>query len=399
MHDHNTPQSLVYSIKMKYSPVTRFLRIFRSKSLQAVRKRGFPLFARLPPELRQHVWTLAIKHERHMLVCCHPPEEKAFNKMEENKPRYIPIVCGRPDSTITKVLLVNRESKEAVYRFYRVRMPCWYGSRGGVQEGILFFNPEMDTLQAYAHCGNALFPGDAFTNFVEDLRTNDPLNVGLINFAFEEPLRIPDDVCERWNEQVSHFRRVTLATYSPVSRISQASDWHSPEIGLSCPHAANSTSYDMLANCPRPAQDGLRKWYALKSDPRRMAQKWFDFLARSNIEPKSKVTYRLKITLISLRWPPPDLERMVGEPDNATCFLAHGHQQFKANMIPGKRAVRDGRFSWLKISPGGSIRVSDFSNRAVEPLPRQCSRAGRSIVCTRDLSRSKPELCLCRLVG
>ncbi|KAM5346167.1 hypothetical protein ACJ41O_009172 [Fusarium nematophilum] len=111
----------------------------------------FPQFNRLFPELRWMVWEQALSHERVLHVELREPlavnddESKDENEAETNDGYSIVLKERR---AISKLFRVNAESRHVVLCFYRVQLPCHYQWNGQLEEnGTLYFNPELDTLQ------------------------------------------------------------------------------------------------------------------------------------------------------------------------------------------------------------------------------------------------------------
>ena len=149
---------------------------------------NFALFALLPKELRTKIWRHALYRQRIIrLRIRNETGKRAFHTSEkpdcvENGERYSIIVDSR--QPLSKLLRVNRESREEVLRFYRVHLLCRFTGRatkeGSTSHGTFHFNPEWDFLYLSAE-----WPAkDTLIAFFHRLKkTHDPRSIGLLNLA------------------------------------------------------------------------------------------------------------------------------------------------------------------------------------------------------------------------
>jgi hypothetical protein len=117
---------------------------------------SFPQFSKLPPELRERIWTHALTHERILKV------HVRQNRLEL-----------RERFAMSKLFIVNRESRSVAKRFYRVHILCIYVHMTSYREGIFYFNPELDIIY--------IFEWWYFPELAHDVWELDPL--GIVNLA------------------------------------------------------------------------------------------------------------------------------------------------------------------------------------------------------------------------
>ena len=171
----------------------------------------FHPFPRLPTELRLDIWKRSLQRHRLVKVFIHNKRFRPEVKLprpyhyqnddgdddddDENIHHYA-IVVG--NQALSKLLHVNRESRQIAREFYRVAFPCWFISKSDEYEaraisnqqaeknstasqGMFYFNPEWD----YLHLVAEPFAADTLVEFIHFLKTKyDPRGVGLLNLAF-----------------------------------------------------------------------------------------------------------------------------------------------------------------------------------------------------------------------
>ncbi|KAJ8130259.1 hypothetical protein O1611_g3369 [Lasiodiplodia mahajangana] len=115
--------------------------------------RTFPLFQRLPAELRVMIWRLSLKprlikiylHCRRVTDSILELKGLARPPTRQND-RHEVFTDGR--GAISKLFFVNKESRYEAQLFYKVRLPCWFvGDSNKLEPGILYFKWAHDILQ------------------------------------------------------------------------------------------------------------------------------------------------------------------------------------------------------------------------------------------------------------
>ena len=151
----------------------------------------FYLFPLLPTELRLKIWKCSLQRRRLIRINIRNYSFHPDLKQVENPDagiHHFAIVEGY--QSLSKLLRVNRESRQAAQEFYRVHLPCRFLLSGRdlgdrpvpekTQPGIFYFNPEHDFLLLYCDT-----PGiETIFEFIHHLKTvHDPRRIGLLNFA------------------------------------------------------------------------------------------------------------------------------------------------------------------------------------------------------------------------
>lgn len=126
----------------------------------------FPIFSKLPAELRVKIWKHSLEHPRILKVHLRYPSafDGGLARNGQTRPAshqsqsYRPVVQGY--QTLSKLLRVNRDARGAAFSFHRVHLPCWLtkgSSRSdALVHGTIYFNPEYDFLhvvQESVDCG------------------------------------------------------------------------------------------------------------------------------------------------------------------------------------------------------------------------------------------------------
>ncbi|KAJ8132951.1 hypothetical protein O1611_g667 [Lasiodiplodia mahajangana] len=212
------------------------------------------------------------------------------------------VVSGAPYQTIvkgpqllSKLLRVSREARQAALGFYRVHLPCCFGT-GGIAEnfGTLPFNPEFDVLriQSGGGCHN-------FVHFLHDIRAYDKLGVGLLNLALDNNgvnnllgINGPALECDGRGALISTLSKLRQMFFVSIESggrtyLGARSGIHTNdryEFHRSRPIMSAIPSFDRLSQDPRGGLDrDLSRVYVGTFDPRRMVSRWQEVLHRWNI--------------------------------------------------------------------------------------------------------------------
>ncbi|KAF2119641.1 hypothetical protein BDV96DRAFT_642657 [Lophiotrema nucula] len=153
----------------------------------------FPLFQRLPKELRIEVWVFTLTQQER-LVKIHLYDRNQVREIIENNSNEhgrpligIPDIVDTPDhlfavtsgSQVDNTLFrINQESRDEFQRRYRVRIPCLFNDkfRRIAQASVLFINPKCDILFiTYSEYHDFLL-----SEFIRILKSDlDPEHIGL----------------------------------------------------------------------------------------------------------------------------------------------------------------------------------------------------------------------------
>ena len=252
----------------------------------------FHCFPLLPTELRRKVWRHALERRRLIKIFIHNyrfhPSAKSADSTDDSIHHY-PVVVGY--QSLSKLLRVNRESRQAALEFFRVAIPCRFSSSSDESEsrnadvthpGTFYFNPEYDFL----HLVPEPEAQETLLEFIHHLKTvHDPRRVGLRNVAFDgnsladvltkEPDEVDPDVRQSFRETLEQLLNVYLLNYTATGR--QCEGWRSGYCGevffnRSLPVLGQAPSFELLPRDPRPIDQDLRRVYTGLDHATRAAQ-------------------------------------------------------------------------------------------------------------------------------
>ncbi|KAK3290944.1 uncharacterized protein B0H64DRAFT_451522 [Chaetomium fimeti] len=148
--------------------------------------RWFP-FRRLPPELRLHIWWLFLQKHRMIELNIFGDRDSPYNNAYADRNHLNKVVSGRAYRveihgrgyavSLSPLLWVNSESRQATLGYYRVHLP--FPGPGG--DRVLYLNPEHDVLDLGGSCHPHILP-----DFVYDVRAYDPQDRGITHLAIRE---------------------------------------------------------------------------------------------------------------------------------------------------------------------------------------------------------------------
>jgi hypothetical protein len=400
----------------------------------------FPQFALLPPELRDAIWELSLCRERFIRIVLTPPKASRKSKADddddddgnpsEGTAKLRVIVRGR--QVHTKFLRVNRESRRAALSFYRVRVPCRYKHDKRSKRGMLYVNPELDTLW--------ITPGTVDQNdvhllgmFLHDFRAHDPRGIGLQYLAMEESYLyklhrdsapastwelLPAAKSDLLDRPLSSLRRVTFMALTPTDRRSGRSLCPIIKGHGSRPIMAAVPAFERIVD-PRRIDDDLKRVFVGLRDPNAMVFLWHNLLERWQIC-LDQLEYRLIVTHKdsgpsitnrdrAIKWiteaygRQEALERQVQEQRRQREEQADANREAQG-LPPRRRALED---EGVRVPPQEleedfrpAIGFWEFLVDVLGPTPtaRQSSfRVRRRFFL--DMSCYRPELCLARIPG
>ncbi|KAL0937601.1 pectinesterase precursor [Colletotrichum truncatum] len=176
---------------------------------------SFHIFSQLPVELRLLVWNHALRCNRLL----HVTVEEVGDRNLSCHTRYTLLnALGRPMTGnhyrvvikprgpfLSRLMRVNRESREATLAFYHVKLPCYLGSNPHSEKRTLSLNLDWDYLKIAA--GPSW--NNIFIDFIHDLRALDPQGRGL------QHLVINDNFSASSTNNESHPRREDIMAFEP----------------------------------------------------------------------------------------------------------------------------------------------------------------------------------------
>jgi hypothetical protein len=267
----------------------------------------------------------------------------------------------------SKLLSVNRESREVALRFYRVHIPCYLQtSEDGIERTIrstLYFNSEYDFIHL-----SGRGPEHLFVDFLHDLKAYDPQDVGLLNLALD-------------SNGMTHLRSLTnvseaaakASLIASLSRLQQLiwivhSHGGRGVIGLldgfrgvgvqfnhSIPVKSLRPSFNLLRRDPRPVGPELKYVMTASSDPRQMRVQWRELLQRWEIHQVQPTRER-----VLFAYDPPCYEQQVYDIRTANIFLEEEEAKWLRIQQRSKGVVR-------KLAGKAPIEGPEELAKAVRP--------------------------------
>ena len=271
----------------------------------------FPLFTALPKELRTKIWWYALRRQRIIHLRLNNQRGKTASEAGENPDSvkngelYFTVVDG--SQLLSKILHVDKESREEVLKFYRVHLPCRFSSgtikEGSAGHGTLYLNPEWDILYI-----NAEWPAkDTLIAFIYRLKTMyDPRHIGVLNLAIDgngltgndingvQPLEVKPEIRSAFIETLTQLREVWIVSTPVVGR-----QIAGPLSGFGTagamfnrafPILSTLSTFERLPRDPRSISKDLENTSGLGSS-RDVLQYWLRLLMKWHISPQ-KLRYR-----------------------------------------------------------------------------------------------------------
>ena len=287
------------------------LQIFNSSQATHNEESHFPLFSLLPKELRLKIWRHSL--QRWCIIHLFLNNQRGQTatqagenpKSTSNGERYFTIVDG--SRLFSKLLRVNRESREEALMFYRVHLPCRF-TGGATRErptghGTLHFNPEWDFLHI-----NAEWPAkDTLLDFLYHLKTiHDPRHIGLLNLAVDgnglngndlyglQSSDLESEVRSAFVETLTQLREVWFVSTPRVGRqiLGALNGLGTSEtmFNRSLPIMTMPPTFERLHRDPRPIAQDLRTLTGLAGS-RDVVQLWLQLLKKWRTSPPG-IEYR-----------------------------------------------------------------------------------------------------------
>ncbi|CAJ2503799.1 Uu.00g111930.m01.CDS01 [Anthostomella pinea] len=312
----------------------------------------FPKFGELPKELRLQIWESSLQRHRIIKVTLSPRELPQDEEQSRNClgraarcARYRDDVRGH--QVLSKLLTVNSEARQAALQFYRVHVPCSFYHGDISEDRFLPFNPEFDFLHIRPGRG-----AESFAYLVHDLKTYDPLEVGLLNLAMDgdniralrkvEPSRLDAPTSRAFEDTMSKLRqfyylcvenagRVWLGYLSGVPAMRSRIAFH-----RSCPIWSKIPTFDLVPRDTRPCGGDLQRVFVGTCDPREMVIEWRQHLDRWGIRHRQgQIDYSV---LISCKRP---TKRIRGR-DSARQWLREEQAEWEQGLEEVASSTRQG---------------------------------------------------------
>ncbi|KAM0544386.1 hypothetical protein ACHAPJ_011846 [Fusarium lateritium] len=369
----------------------------------------FHNFSKLSTEIRCAIWEHILSQERLLRVHLFSPRESINLDLRASSVNWAAsgnYVIFVTQPTLSRLFLVNVESRLSALRFYRVQLPCrYFRSDHAVQDGTLYINPELDTLdiRGIHH----------FVKFAYDLWVHDPRDVGLLNLAIAQTWSSEIRRLYTWDAGAATLRQV-LSRLKRVMFMQQiARDQLLMEYGPD--HSTQiwrerDRWVPMMGTLPtfsrQPGPKGidkkLKQLYIGDGNWRHAMHSWFSLLA--SLEVESTCNYKVALNSLGKE------EFGVRSRKDALEIVEHKNTQWGLDMeLLRKRQPEKGLIQHQEHYPGlyqtseTAVGFRVFPMESLGPLPRlnadpsrkwrlpwSVSREDRYI----DLSEYEPELCL-----
>ncbi|RSL73087.1 hypothetical protein CEP53_000870 [Fusarium sp. AF-6] len=276
----------------------------------------FPLFSKLPAELRLKIWKHSLEHHRILRVHLRYPSAFDLKLAHDGQTKpashqsqtYRPVVEGY--QMLSKLLRVNKEARGAALSFYRVHLPCWLtkgASRSDdLVSGTIYFNPEYDFLHIKQESMDMM-------DFFYDLKFKyDPQHIGIRNLALCRrtldnhgrlaPLPPSSDnpeAKEAFKDIMSQLDEVFFVSVQNIARMVLGRDTgalalYETSFNRSFPITAMALNFDRISRDPRRAEEDFKSLTIMVS-PRYLYTAWLETMEAMGIKPL-KTKYRILLT-------------------------------------------------------------------------------------------------------
>ncbi|KAH8645885.1 hypothetical protein BGZ60DRAFT_555034 [Tricladium varicosporioides] len=376
----------------------------------------FHLFPMLSTELRLRIWRSSI--EQHRLLEVHiddawGPDTPLYsttnilNKLVSGR-NYRAIVQG--SYLYSKLLHVNRESRQVALGFYRVHIPCYLRTAEDrskcrtetTLKSTLYFNPEYD----FMFLSTEHLPKNNLVEFLYDLRPYDPKDIGLLNLALdmngmstlhsltnisEDPARDTFvDFLRRLQEIIWVAKSMGVhAILGPLNNFQDAG----VRFNHSMPIKPIKPTFNLLKQDPRAIGPDLKYVLTACTDPRQMRVQCRQLLARWEIRQPLQTKERVLFAYQNPR-------EQIFDVKTANKFLEEEEEEWLESQQRwhrivmkhvGKVPVEDPKELADAVRP--AIGFWLFSAEALGPLEGDLSRSKKVF----DMTGHWPELALSSL--
>lgn len=353
------------------------LQMINSASSQA-RHGTFDRFQKLPAEIRLIIWQNFVDRNRLINV---EITTLSDDTTEDSQPTTTRNKCYgyaldmELGPTQNVLLRVNRESRSAALKFYRVHLPFHRKAKFGpsdsarvpMMEQIFYFNPEYDIL-------HFSFPeyhsGSSFPKLLQDLRHHDPDHVGLMNCGIDA--HFLSGLAYAIETSEGSARDTLLHHISCIQSIYFMSNCNREVIGVldcyderhvgfrfnhSLPIRPRSTIFDFGKPDPRDIDQDLKSVLTMFANPQEARIKWHELQQRWPLA-FDKPAAKQHLIVARDVW---DREVAVNDVPAAQRFLKNEDQGWIEAQHHRRAVVR---FSTKKDPP---VEDADELARAVKP--------------------------------
>ena len=290
-----------------------------------------------------------------------------------NGERYFTVVDG--SQLLSKLLRVNKESREEALKFHRVRLPCRFTGgatkEGPASHGTLHFNPEWDFLYICAE-----WPAeDTLVAFLYRLKTiHDPRHVGLLNLAIDgnglsgndiygvQPSDVDSETRSAFVETLTQLREVWFVSTPVVGRqiVGPLSGFGISGVmfNRSFPIVTTLSTFERLPHDPRPISQDLENVSGLGGS-RDVLHYWLQLLKKWQISPRG-IDYRF-----FLGFDPRIVGGSISDQVSAKTWLQKDEDQWNGNG-PGDGFLKDKEVKWPVGAHDEKYRNEDLG-KAVRP--------------------------------
>ena len=355
------------------------LQIFSSNQAGHNKQSSFPLFPLLPKELRLKIWRHGLQRRRIIHLLLNNQQGQTATQAGEhpectrNGERYFTIVEG--SQLLSKLLRVNKESREESLLFYRVHLPCRFIS-GAIREertgrGTLHFNPEWDFLHISAD-----WPAkDTLISFLYHLKTiHDPRHVGLLNLAVDgndltgndvyslQSSDLDSEARSAFVETLTQLREVWFVSYPRYGRqivgILSGLGTSETVFNRSLPVMTASPTFERLHRDPRPIGKDLKALTGF-FNPRDVAGLWLRLLKKWRTCPP-EIEYRFL-----LAFDPTLGGGQISDRKSANAWLQKDDDQWNGHA-PDDGFLKNSKFRWPVGAEDEKYKNEDLE-KAVKP--------------------------------
>ena len=259
----------------------------------------FHRFASLRPELRLRIWEHSLDTSRVIKIRL---SVRRFWEMsgDSNSPKHADSVSAsgtrvlpppytirvKSPKTISKLMRVNHESRQAALSYYRIQVPCIYRiNNEDPLHGLLCVNPDKDILHINVESGK-----ETFAHFLSDLVHYDPRGNGLIHLALDrhgiyslksqDNSSLQDDVRSSFLSTICRLETVYFMEITAAGRIFLGRMSGIRAAGTkyayhrSVPVMSDSPRFQNIGEDPRLIHDEMKETYVGTYDPRYMVYQW-----------------------------------------------------------------------------------------------------------------------------
>ncbi|KAM0553345.1 hypothetical protein ACHAPJ_007358 [Fusarium lateritium] len=347
--------------------------------------KNFPLFTKLPPDLRWLIWEQALSHERILYVSLATTATSLKNTTGQGYCIYLDERLA-----ICKLFRVTSESRRVALAFYRVRLPCGYTFATHHQRvGILYLCPELDTIRIPSW--------ENLDKFAHDVWMADPRRVGLVNLCltptfWHEESKKPDVKGPHIRQSMARLERVVIfERFVERTRMDRVTGDF--EMNRTVPISVAVPAFDRLASDPRLRDEDLREVHLGGIDPRKDFHRWFKFLKELQVEHDHEVDYRYALC----HGYGTESQRLVDR-QGVHEWLERSEDQWRRRVKEMKEyGLWHQIIGEFDLSPRPAIGFWLFRLESLGPLPdinetNELDAFTKSRVV--DMSQHKPELCL-----